>query len=146
MPIGKLDHVNLRTHRLQEMIDWYARVLDMNAGPRPNFPFPGAWLYADGHPAVHLNGVTHVAAQSSDLALEHFAFKATGLKEFAERLKGIGERFEVAFVPGMPVVQINVWDPDGNHIHIDFAAAEAEGVELPRSVTFGAGGKLTATP
>lgn len=143
MPIGRLDHVNLRTHRLDEMIAWYTRVLDMPSGPRPNFPFPGAWLYADGLPTVHLNGCEHVAAQSNDLTLEHFAFKALDLKSMVERLKTIGERFEVAFVPGAPVVQINVWDPDGNHIHIDFAAAEAEGLDLPKAVTFGLGGKLT---
>jgi catechol 2,3-dioxygenase-like lactoylglutathione lyase family enzyme len=145
MPIGRLDHVNLRTHRLEEMIAWYARVLDMPSGPRPNFPFPGAWLYADGLPTVHLNGCDHVATQSGDLTLEHFAFKASSLGPFVERLKKIGEQFEVAFVPGAPVLQINVWDPDGNHIHIDFAAAEAEGVELPKFVTFGLGGKLTPT-
>ncbi len=144
MTIGRLDHVNLRTHRLQEMIDWYGRVLAMPSGARPNFPFPGAWLYADGHPTVHLNGVEKVGPQGNDLALEHFAFKASGLKEFMARLQGLGERFEVAWVPGMPIVQFNVWDPDGNHIHIDFAAAEAEGVELPKPVVFGAGGKLTA--
>ena len=144
MPIGKLDHVNLRTHRLQEMIDWYGRVLAMPSGARPDFPFPGAWLYADGYPTVHLNGVGKVGPQGSDLALEHFAFKASGLKDFVAHLTAIAERFEVAFVPGMPVVQINVWDPDGNHIHIDFAAAEAEGADLPKAVVFGAGGKLTA--
>jgi catechol 2,3-dioxygenase-like lactoylglutathione lyase family enzyme len=144
MPIGRLDHVNLRTHRLEEMVAWYERVLDMPSGPRPDFPFPGAWLYADGLPTVHLNGCDHVGPQSGDLALEHFAFKASDLKSFVARLKRLGERFEVAFVPGAPVLQINVWDPDGNHIHIDFAAAEAEGVDLPKSVSFGAGGKLTA--
>lgn len=143
MPIGRLDHVNLRTHRLKEMVEWYGRVLDMPSGERPSFPFPGAWLYADGLPTVHLNGCDHVGAQSTDLALEHFAFKATNLRGMIERLRRIGERFEVAFVPGMPVVQVNVWDPDGNHIHIDFAAAEADGVDLPKPVMFGAGGKLT---
>ena len=144
MPIGRLDHVNLRTHRLHEMVEWYGRVLEMPSGARPDFPFPGAWLYADGLPTVHLNGCEHVATQSADLALEHFAFKASTLKGMVERLKRIGERFEVAFVPGMPVCQVNVWDPDGNHIHIDFAAAEAEGVDLPKAVAFGATGKLTA--
>ena len=145
MPIGRLDHVNLRTPRLQQMIDWYGRVLGMPSGARPDFPFPGAWLYADGLPTVHLNGVEAVAPQSNDLALEHFAFKASGLEEFVARLKAQGERFEIAFVPGAPVLQVNVWDPDGNHIHIDFAAAEAKGLDLPRPVVFGAGGKLTPT-
>ncbi len=27
-------------------------------------------------------------------------------------------------VPGFPVVQVNLRDPDGNHIHIDFDQAE----------------------
>ena len=125
------------------MVDWYGRVLGMPSGQRPDFPFPGAWLYSDGVPTVHLNGVEQVGTQSSDLALEHFAFKASGLKEFIARLETQAERFEIAYVPGRPILQINVWDPDGNHIHIDFAAAEADGVNLPKAVMFGAGGKLT---
>ena len=108
MAIGKLDHVNLRTHRLKEMVEWYGRVLEMPSGARPDFPFPGAWLYADNYPTVHLNGCEHVAEQSKDLALEHFAFKATGLKDFIARLKKLDERYEVAFVPGAPILQINV--------------------------------------
>ena len=48
MPLGKLDHVNVRTAQLDKMIAWYEDVLEMEVGPRPNFPFPGAWLYADG--------------------------------------------------------------------------------------------------
>ncbi len=142
MRIGKLDHVNLRTHRLAEMVEWYGRVLGMPSGTRPNFPFPGAWLYSDGVPTVHLNSCDRVAEQSDDLTLEHFALQAKGLKEFIAQLERDGERFGVAAVPGAPIVQVNVWDPDGNHIHIDFAAAEAEGLKLPNQVKFGAGGKL----
>jgi hypothetical protein len=33
-------------------------------------------------------------------------------------------------VPGWPVVQVNVWDPDGNHLHIDFDLSEAEAAGL----------------
>src|SRR5262245_25273629 len=40
-----LHHVNLKTLRLQEMIDWYGVVV----GTKPNFQFPGgAWLTNDG--------------------------------------------------------------------------------------------------
>ncbi len=42
MGITSLDHVNLRTTRLDEMIEWYCNVLGMRVGPRPPFPFPGA--------------------------------------------------------------------------------------------------------
>jgi catechol 2,3-dioxygenase-like lactoylglutathione lyase family enzyme len=142
MKIGKLDHVNLRTQRLDEMVEWYGRVLGMPSGDRPNFPFPGAWLYADGHPTIHLNGCDTVAPQADDLTLEHFALKASGLNDFIARLEREQEDFKIAAVPGAPVVQVNVWDPDGNHVHIDFAAAEAEGLDLPNKARFGAGGRL----
>jgi catechol 2,3-dioxygenase len=40
-----LHHVNLKTRRLQEMIDWYAIVV----GTKPTFQFPGgAFLTNDG--------------------------------------------------------------------------------------------------
>ncbi len=142
MQIGKLDHVNLRTRRLAEMVEWYGRVLDMPSGERPNFPFPGAWLYADGVATVHLNGVDQVADQAADLTLEHFAFKAKGLKSLLERLQRDGERFFVVHVPGAPELQVNLWDPDGNHVHVDFHTAEAEGITLPNLAKFGEGGRL----
>ena len=40
-----LHHINLKTTRLQEMIDWYGTVV----GTTPTFQFPvGAWLSNDG--------------------------------------------------------------------------------------------------
>lgn len=122
--IERLDHINLRTGRLEAMIAWYAEVLGMEPGPRPGFGFPGAWLYAKGQPLVHLVGVETAPGAQGDLTLEHGAFSATGLKGFLERLEARGERYRVARIEEFGIVQVNVWDPDGNHLHIDFAAAE----------------------
>jgi hypothetical protein len=69
-------------------------------------------------------------SQTAGLQLEHFAFSATGLKDFLERLKREGVRYDARRVPRSDGVQINVWDPDGNHIHIDFAGAETAGVDF----------------
>lgn len=125
--IGKLDHVNVRTARVDAMVEWYGRVLGMHPGKRPPFPFPGAWLYCSGHPAIHLVGVER-EPEGADLKLEHFAFSATGLKDFLAHLDRDGIRYEARKTPGFGPFQVNVWDPDGNHIHIDFAPAEAEGL------------------
>lgn len=126
MQLGALDHVNVRTSRLEAMVDWYGRVLGMPSGARPPFPFPGAWLYVGEQPFVHLVGTSEEpGADPADLKLEHFAFSAKGLSSFVAKLEAAGERFEKRVVPGFGITQVNVWDPDGNHIHIDFAPGDA---------------------
>lgn len=125
--IERLDHVNLRTARLDAMIAWYERVLDMHPGPRPDFSFAGSWLYAKGMAIVHLVEVkAPPRADPDDLRIEHAAFRAAGLEAFLKRLEEQGEPHRIGRVPGMPIVQVNVWDPDGNHLHIDFDATEAD--------------------
>jgi catechol 2,3-dioxygenase-like lactoylglutathione lyase family enzyme len=128
MQLGRFDHVNVRTANVDRMVDWYARVLGMKSGKRPPFPFPGAWLYVGDHPSVHLVGVPK-QPEVTETRLEHFAFQATGLKEFVTRLKRDGERYDLGLVPDFGLVQINVWDPDGNHIHIDFSPEEGRSVQ-----------------
>ena len=127
MQINKLDHVNVRTSRLAEMVDWYKDVLDMPSGARPNFPFGGAWLYIGDQAAVHLVEVEDDPNHSS-LKLEHFALSATGLPEFVDKLKARGIAHSIDPVPGIDVVQVNLHDIDGNHIHVDFEASEAQGL------------------
>lgn len=124
MPIHALDHVNLRTTRLDAMIAWYADILGLPSGTRPDFGFPGAWIYAGERPVVHLIGVEGGEPTGSEveLKLEHFAFSATGLAAFEAHLKERGERYRRSDNPLTGLVQMNVWDPDGNHIHVDFPA------------------------
>ena len=126
MKLNTLDHVNVRTRNLDAMVDWYKRILDMGTGPRPSFSFPGAWLYAGDKPIVHLVGVDRdLSPEMNQLRLEHFAISAAGLTEFLDRLKQTDTSYTLNKVPDFPVVQVNVWDPDGNHIHIDFHEDEA---------------------
>ena len=126
MELGRLDHVNVRTGNLDAMVGWYEQVLGMKSGKRPNFPFPGAWMYVGDQAAVHLIGVDGDPGVGSEglLKLEHFAFQATGFTDMVARLEAAEQRYQVNAVPGAPIVQINIWDPDGNHIHVDFQSAE----------------------
>ena len=126
MKIEKLDHVNLRTANLDMMVVWYSTILGLTAGKRPNFAFPGAWLYAGDQPVVHLVGVDGNPGAGSEgaLKLEHFALSATGRAEFESRLTTAGEKFERSELSDFGIIQLNVWDPDGNHLHIDFASQE----------------------
>ena len=128
--MNRLDHVNVRTANLDRMIAWYGEMLGMTPGPRPDFDFPGAWLYAGDDAVIHLVGVSDPPAPADRLALEHFALSATGLRPLINRAETRGERYALRKVPSFPIVQVNLWDPDGNHLHVDFDAAEAEGLDL----------------
>ena len=95
-----------------------------------------AAIFVSGCMALLRRGAHHPprrgreAAANSGLQLEHFAFSAVGLKDFLARLHEHKVRYDARKVPRSDGVQINVWDPDGNHIHIDFEGAETAGVEF----------------
>lgn len=125
MALKKLDHVNIRTKNLDAMITWYGRVLDMHPGDRPPFPFPGAWLYANGAAVVHLVGVKdEPAPYRPDAQLEHFAISAEGVDTFLTHLRNQKVAYRCGVLPEMEIQQVNIHDHDGNHIHIDFAPGE----------------------
>ena len=108
------------------MVRWYTDVLGMRSGERPDFPFPGAWMYLGNQAPVHLIGVGDDTGAGSEtkLKLEHFAFSGSGREEFISRLEERSTPFPSSEIPSINLVQINLWDPDGNHIHVDFPTDE----------------------
>lgn len=121
MPLHKLDHANIGTQNLDNMVRFYEEVLGMTNGPRPDFGFPGAWMYLGDQAVVHLVGSTKpLIAGGQEIALEHAAFAATDLPAFLEVLKKRNLEYYFGFPPGFPIVQVNIHDPDGNHLHVDF--------------------------
>jgi catechol-2,3-dioxygenase len=122
-----LDHVNIRTAALGQMIAYYEGVVGLRNGPRPPFDFPGAWLYAGERAVVHLIGLQQPPGGSTRreaLRLEHFALRAGGgadLRAFLAHLEKLGIAGDVVTLPDGSAVQVNLFDPDGNHIHLDFA-------------------------
>jgi catechol 2,3-dioxygenase-like lactoylglutathione lyase family enzyme len=128
MPISFLDHVNLRTSHLKEMVRWYEDALGFKLGDRPPFKFGGAWMYLNDWPVVHLVE-TEAQPNVNEPQIEHFAFRAKGLAEFAENLRNRGIEHRMVPVPGNNNAQIFTWDPDGNRIEIQFEAAEAATVD-----------------
>ena len=135
MALAALDHVTIRTARLGELTDFYARVLGLRPGKRPGFGFPGAWLYCGDCAALHLVEVPEAPASQDNQAppspdsqapkIEHFAFRAEGLAEFLARLRELGVAYRTAVVPDFEIRQVHLRDPDGNHVEIAFAPEEA---------------------
>jgi catechol 2,3-dioxygenase-like lactoylglutathione lyase family enzyme len=126
MQVRRLDHVNIQTTQLENMVAWYRDILGMRTGPRPDFPFPGVWLYADDTAVIHLVGQSGDPAVGSEvkLKLEHFALTATGHVAFEKTLSKGAIQHQRFVMDEIGLIQFHLRDPDGNHVHIDFTADE----------------------
>ncbi len=125
MRINRIDHFNIRTRDLDRLCEFYTQVLGLEVGDRPPFDSPGVWLYAGGHPILHV-GVARDDNGDSDsdsdntLPLDHIALETEGLADAVERLDGAGIEYRVFDVPGREMKQIFVRDPDGVAIELNF--------------------------
>lgn len=133
MGLERLDHINVNTTQLERLKAFYSEVLGMTPGPRPGFSFGGAWMYCGGRPAVHLVERAELAPLEGDLRLQHFAFAATDLAAFLARLQQLDVPYRVGIVEDFEICQINLTDPDGNHLHVDFPLAEARALGVERT-------------
>jgi catechol 2,3-dioxygenase len=114
-------HVNLKTARLQEMIDWYSAVV----GTEVLFRFPmGAWASNDA--ANHRIALTAFPNFVDDpekdtrTGLHHTAFEYAGFDELNAtylRLKAAGIVPDFCLDHGM-TFSYYYRDPDGNHVEL----------------------------
>lgn len=120
MALRYLDHVNLRTTNVATMTQFYCAVLGLRSGARPPFEFGGAWLYCGERAVVHLVEVNAPPDPSSALRLEHFAFAADDFDSLIRSLTESGIEYRISQLTGSETRQVNLRDPDGNRVHIDF--------------------------
>lgn len=118
MPLARLDHVTILCSDLAKSRAFYAEALGLVDGERPPFNFPGAWLWLDGHPVVHLVGGRNQGTKSTG-SFDHVAFAASDLDATRAQLNGAGISFRETSVPGRPLHQIFCEDPDGVKIEIN---------------------------
>lgn len=141
MTLNLLDHCSIRTVKLAETRDFYVDVLGMIDGDRPDFDFPGHWLYVDGKPVVHLVGVDPddpsglqeylggpIDADSlqGSGAFDHIAFRAKEPAALIARLQTLGYKYRERQVPGMDLHQVFVEDPNGIMVELNYWGAEQQ--------------------
>ena len=131
--IGVLDHFNIRTRKLTETVRFYESVLGLEKGPRPNFAFPGAWMYSEGKAVVHLVDIsaTDEPQKPDSGVVHHVAFVSTGFDGMSQRLKSRGMPFDSRQVPGGELWQIFVNDPNGVMIELNYEAAKEQAEAAP---------------
>jgi catechol 2,3-dioxygenase-like lactoylglutathione lyase family enzyme len=123
-----LDHFTVRCSpdRLRALGDFYAGVLGLRVGPRPDFTFDGLWLYGRDRPVVHLAATAAPGraqpVEASAGGFDHVAFRAREPDAFKRRLQRLAVPFREQQVPDGPF-QIFVTDPEGTMLEFNFDAA-----------------------
>ncbi len=117
----KMHHINLKTTRLQEMVDWYGKVV----GAEVVFQFPGgAWLTNDE--ANHRIAMLYSPRMSDDpeklvhTGMHHSAFEYDSIDDLLAaytRLKEEGIEPHATLDHGM-TTSFYYADPDGNSVEL----------------------------
>jgi catechol 2,3-dioxygenase-like lactoylglutathione lyase family enzyme len=155
MPLSHIEHFLLQTADMEKTRKWYVNVLGMRVGPSPDFKFPVFWLYLGDKDVVHVteggakvseNRKRYVGQESQATtgsgAIDHLAFRATGLREMMAHLRKLGVDFKQRQVDDQGLYQLFMFDPNGVKIELNYSSAEAKGLkaglmasELPASPT-----------
>ena len=143
MPLSHIEHFLVAADDIDATRDWYARVLGMRSGPHPDFGFPVHWMYLGEVDVVHIGPSAKAASEnqkkylgrtsrnqgSGTGAIDHIAFRATGLRAMMDHLIKENIAFSRRRANGQALFQLFFYDPNGIKIELNYDAAEADGVE-----------------
>lgn len=133
----EINHVLVRTRYLKNMIHFLKQTVGLEEGFRPPFNFPGAWLYSDDKPLVHLIEINPDDKDPSDYlgsqtyaseigigAVDHIAFSGCDFSQLIERLKQQQIKYFERTVPLTNEHQVFAEGPDGLKVELLFKTDE----------------------
>jgi catechol 2,3-dioxygenase-like lactoylglutathione lyase family enzyme len=124
MTIEGMNHFTVLTDDVAKTVRFYGGVLGLVPGDRPNLDFPGAWLYAEGRPILHIVGGRPPEALRPGV-IDHIAFSARGLATALQNLTAHEVEHVCRRQAGSGVWQVFFFDPNGARVELDFAADES---------------------
>ena len=103
MRVTGLNHYNLRAHQplLDELCRFYVEIVGLSVGDRPPFAVAGYWLYANGHPVLHLAEASAEEMAATEVAgtFAHAAFDCIDVISSEALLALRGIRYRKTTVP-----------------------------------------------
>jgi catechol 2,3-dioxygenase-like lactoylglutathione lyase family enzyme len=125
MAVEGVDHYTILTKDLAATRHFYCDLLGLSEGWRPPFSFPGLWLYAGGHPVVHIIAGRPIPGNGDGTgAVDHVAFKAAGdVGTLQKKLEAEGFQVSSRIVPNSGIRQLFCRDPSGVQVELNYPPA-----------------------
>lgn len=121
--IEAMNHFTVLTDDLPATLAFYVELLGLDPGDRPDFGFPGAWLYANQQAVLHVIAGRPLPEPRAGV-IDHMAFSARGLAGVKARLDARGVVYRLDRQTGSGAWQLFCVDPNGAKVELDFDAAE----------------------
>ncbi len=106
-----INHVLVLTTDLKVMKFFWIKVIGLQAGDRPPFPFKGVWVYSDDRPLIHIAEQSVLAFGNG--AIAHVALEGADHKSLLERLNTSTYLYTEKVVPLSGERQVFIIGPDG---------------------------------
>jgi catechol 2,3-dioxygenase-like lactoylglutathione lyase family enzyme len=119
LPITAVNHLGRTSTHVEESRRFYRDVLGFREVKRPNFDFPGAWLYNYGV-MIHImhNEAAQGASGEIQTRADHLALHTNDLAAAEKLLTAHGIPFRKNVIADTGISQIFFRDPDGHHVEI----------------------------
>ena len=123
MAVLGMNHFTVLTDDVPGTVEFYARLLGLTDGPRPDLGFPGAWMYAGDDAVLHIVG-GKAREELRAGGIDHMAFTATDLPDTIATLTAYNIEHVCRQQVGTRLWQVFFHDPNGARVELDFAADE----------------------
>ena len=132
MAISELNHINIRTDKMEETKDFFVDIVGLSIGCRPDFDSHGYWLYCGDVAIVHLSlsdpdGDPRTIAAGRGEGLDHIGLSAHDLSGTEKTLAANDVTYKKCLAGGGRLVQVFFHDPNGVQVELAFDS-ETEGV------------------
>ena len=142
MALERMEHLAIRTDNLKPTVDFYTKVVGLREGPRPEFGFPGHWLYLGDTAVIHLIYFDHDAdgskfdgimgrrdkyADDGTGAVDHIAFRAKDIAGMKRKFQELRIPVKENHIPDFNLSQLFIEDPNGVTVELTFLG-EQEGL------------------
>ena len=125
MPATSMNHFTVLTDDVAKTVSFYDALLGLRPGPRPDFDFPGAWLYAGDTPILHVVGGRPRSELKAGV-IDHMAFTGRDLPATLATLKARDMQYSCRRQVSSGTWQVFFLDPNGARVELDFDRNESE--------------------